>query len=157
LILSALILAVKFLEDEQHSTAAYAINWGMDVWTYDQINYTQRSILENIGYKIKPLWEEEIISDAMRDMKRAGQQYEPGIYDEDDEILHERNILAGVEDGKPMSRGNAFYSLGNQLTPAETPTEESLEFIGLGDLGLDRKKAFSGEKEPFPTYVEPEL
>ncbi|KAI9054903.1 hypothetical protein LZ554_002047 [Drepanopeziza brunnea f. sp. 'monogermtubi'] len=75
IVLCALILAVKFLDDEQQRTKEYASLWGSNAWTCDQVNYTQRVILENLGYRLLPLWEQGIIAEAVRDMERAGRQY----------------------------------------------------------------------------------
>lgn len=124
----------------------------MGIWTYDQINYTQRSILKNIGYGIKQLWDEEIISEAMRDMQRAGQQFEPHIYDQD-EMMHEREVLMDFE-SKSMSIGKV-PCVEEPLTPGATPMAE--EYEACKNLGLETKKAFSeaAEKEPFPLYVDP--
>jgi hypothetical protein len=144
LILSALILAVKYLDDEQQTTAQYASNWGKGIWTCQQINYAQKSILENIGYKIFSLWDKEIISDAMGDMKRAGQQYEPQIYDDDeDAVMQEKEDVTVLEELKPMSTGKAVLGPEDQMTPAETPSIE--EFYGMKELSLETKKTFSSE------------
>ncbi|EGS21383.1 uncharacterized protein CTHT_0032400 [Thermochaetoides thermophila DSM 1495] len=74
IILSALVIAVKFLEDSQSPTHWYASAWGKDMWTCDQINVTERCIMESLGYRIMPLWDATLIADALRDMERAGKQ-----------------------------------------------------------------------------------
>jgi hypothetical protein len=155
LILSALILAVKFLDDEQQSTVTYALDWGKGIWTCAQINYTQRAILENVGYKILPLWDKDLISDILVDMQRAGQQYEPRIYDEENKVMMEKENLLAFEGERPMSSGKAVFGPQDQMTPAETPMIE--DFDELRNLSLETKKAFSGagEMEPFPVYVDP--
>jgi hypothetical protein len=113
------------------------------------------SILQNIGYRLVPLWCEEIISGALTDMKRAGQQYEPEIYDEDNEIMQEKESLVTFEEGKPMSSGKAVMGPEEQMTPAETPMVG--DFDGTRNLSLEARKAFSGSsgKEPFPVYIDP--
>jgi hypothetical protein len=76
-ILAALVLAVKFLDDTQQSTRHYVTVWGKDLWTCDQLNYTVQMIHENLGYRIKSLWEEDIIGQAEKDMERAGRDSQP--------------------------------------------------------------------------------
>lgn len=155
LILSALILAVKFLDDEQQFTSHYALDWGKGIWTCAQINYTQLSILQNIGYKILPLWVEELISVTLIEMQRAGQQYEPLVYDEEIDIMLEKKNLIVFEGERPMSNGKAIFGSHDQMTPAETPSID--QFTELTNLSLETKKAFSGavEMEPIPVYVDP--
>lgn len=84
IVLAALALAVKFLDDKQQTTRMYASIWGKDLWTWDQVNFTQRVILENLGYRLLPLWEERIILEALGDMKRAGGQVSPDVGSCDD-------------------------------------------------------------------------
>jgi hypothetical protein len=84
IVLSALILAVKFLDDAQQTTKEYAEEWGKGLWTCEQINFTQRSLMENLGYRLLPLWEHSIILEALEDMERAGRQCTPEIYDVDE-------------------------------------------------------------------------
>lgn len=155
LILSALILAVKFLDDDQRSTAYYALHWGMQIWTSAQINYTQISIMENIDYRIFPLWDEELIFMILMDMRRAGQQHEPHIYDEDNESMLDRVNLLEFENDTPMSSGKAGFGLQDQLTTAETPMIK--DFDGLRTLSVETKRAFGGAGllEPCPVYMDP--
>lgn len=93
----------------------------------------------------------------MEDMKRAGKQYEPLIYDEDDTMLQEKEIMATFDDLKPISSGKAVLGREEQLAPAETPMEG--HFHTMKDLGHSTKKAFSAarEAEPFPVYLEPAM
>ncbi|OIW31958.1 hypothetical protein CONLIGDRAFT_557181, partial [Coniochaeta ligniaria NRRL 30616] len=74
IVLASLIVAVKFLEDYQEPTHHYASNWGNDLWTCEQINVTERCIMESLGYRIMPLWDRQLIEDALADMQRAGRQ-----------------------------------------------------------------------------------
>ena len=136
LILAALILAVKFLDDAEVSTGQYARLWGNGLWSCEQINFAQKAIMENIGWRIKPLWEEGVIRDAMRDMRMAAVEFEPVIYDEDEEWE-----VVEVE-GMPLrGMGKAVLGFGALMTPMDTPTTE--ERIDGG--------------EPFPKYVEPRV
>jgi len=138
IVLSALILAVKFVDDSQKQTATYAEDWGKLRWTCDQINYTQRVILENLSYRLLPLWNDTIILEALEDMERARRQTEraeeqrmkenetlyptePGIWDSEWDSQPFRVSF----DGKAMSDGKAILGVGG-LTPAETPRVENV-------------------------------
>lgn len=153
IILAALILAVKFLDDAQQSTRVYATEWGRGMWSCEQLNFTQLCVFENLAYRLLPLWKEEIINEALEDMERAGQQYSPGIYD-DDEMELARLMKKGVNDVKAV------------LSPAEMSMVENVRGISL--LSLETKEAYSGNgqclglpdrtlegKEPFPAYSDP--
>ncbi|KUJ16786.1 uncharacterized protein LY89DRAFT_566116, partial [Mollisia scopiformis] len=121
IVLCALILAVKFLDDHQQSTREYRDQWGLNLWTCEQINFTQRILLENLGYRLLPLWEETIILEALEDMERASRQYEPEIFnDEEEEDWESENKHYNLV----RIGGKAVLGLGNQLTPVETPMAE---------------------------------
>jgi hypothetical protein len=74
IVLSALVIAAKFTEDLQESTAYYVSRWGRGQWTAAQLNVTERCIMESLNYRIMPLTEEACIADAMADMQLAGLQ-----------------------------------------------------------------------------------
>ncbi|CAJ2514117.1 Uu.00g022360.m01.CDS01 [Anthostomella pinea] len=137
IILAALIIADKFVDDLQESTQYYGSVWGMNLWSCEQINFTERCIMESLGYRILPLWESTPIKQARHDIEMARR-----------EILQERTaIVAGNETRKhfkSMSSGHAVVGLGLQLTPAETPTSGiSSPFGQLQDLGQESREAFS--------------
>lgn len=46
------------------------------MWSTNQLNVTERCIMERLGYRIMPLCEESYISDAMVDMQLAGRQHD---------------------------------------------------------------------------------
>lgn len=176
IILGALVLAVKFLDDAQQHTKDYAADWGRGLWTCDQINYTQRVLLENLGYRLLPLWEHSIILEALEDMERAGQQYRQHSPE-----MTERNEdwdvdtcfgdfrSSGLGDGECMSTGKAVLGLGQQMTPAETPLAENVN--GTRDISKETRTAFqavtlndlqlldrnTGPQEPFAAFVNPAL
>lgn len=156
IILAALILAVKFLDDHQQSTKEYAEQWGRGIWSCQQVNFTQRCLLENLGYRLLPLWEEDVILEALEAMERAGSQYEPEIYDSEDEAEDEK------WDFQPtlMMHGKAMLGLGNQITPVETPRPENIK--GTRDVTVETRTAFNSlpdrttsPREPFPLFMEP--
>jgi hypothetical protein len=175
-VLSALILAVKFLDDAQQVTRRYAGDWGRKLWSCDQLNFTQRCILENLGYRLLPLWEESIISEALEDMDRAARQPSPatGGEDWDTDTCFGSYGGAGNEYERKMSDGRAVLGLEEQLTPAETPMVENIR--GTRDLSFETKRAFQSgvqgrvgngqqfqlsnrssddTEEPFPMYIDP--
>jgi hypothetical protein len=171
IVVSALILAVKFLDDAQQTTTEYAEEWGKGLWTCNQINFTQWCILENLGYRILPLWEHSIILEALEDMERAGRQRCPAIYDTDedwDAATCFGSFGVPCHEAK-MSDGKAVLRLCEQLTPAETPLMENIK--GTKGLSLETRSAFqsgsggdaylqlagSTAGKPFPMYVEPSI
>lgn len=152
------------------------LDWGKGMWSCEQINYTQRSILENLNYKILPLWQENIILEALEDMERARRQAEkadqsrntypaePSIWDSDWETETYFGSFDGVQKG--MSDEKTVLGVGEQLAPAETPMVENI--AGTRDVSPETRKAFSGPRreekhlvlpdrtlEPFPSYVDP--
>jgi hypothetical protein len=136
IILSTLIIAFKFLDDCSLSTAFYAANWGGNLWTCQQINVTERCIMEALSYRLMPLWKQELIHDALRDIEAAGEYAimesmrvpSPAVTSE--EALPGHDGLTLVE-AKPqlMSSGQAVLGVGEQITPMETPLiEEEVGF-----------------------------
>ncbi|KAI0100904.1 hypothetical protein GGR51DRAFT_531349 [Nemania sp. FL0031] len=114
IILAALVIADKFVEDMQSPTQYFASNWGNNLWTCDQLNFTERCIMESLDYRILPLWDPALIKQARHDIEMARR-----------EIIQESTGGVGGEDGrkhfKSMSSGHAVVGLGLQLTPALTP------------------------------------
>ncbi|KAL1874488.1 hypothetical protein Daus18300_003506 [Diaporthe australafricana] len=130
IILTALVIAFKFTEDCQEPTQYYASDWGNGLWTCDQINTTERNIMEHLGYRILPLFEKSIIEDALDDMRRAGQmalrEREINRQTVKLDAGHSRSISVPVRPGA----GDAIFGLGFQLTPLDTPTEERSMELG---------------------------
>jgi hypothetical protein len=137
LVLSALILSSQFLDDLSSGTKTYAADWGGGRWSCEQINFTQRSLLENIGYSLLPLCEESIIQDAVRDMERAARRSDVVLYDASKGW---RSSARGSGEGTC----EAVTGAGDQITPVETPILET------------PFSAFIPPLERFPVYVEPE-
>jgi len=145
IVLSAVIVAHKFLDDTQFSTSSYANEWGNGIWSNDQINFSQRCILENLSYRIAPLWDETIIREAVEDMELAG-RYGRGEYDVDEaeEVDWKEETYFGSPPsvktglGLEMSTGKAVMGLGDQLTPVETPGRETENL----EVSAETKRAF---------------
>lgn len=136
-ILTALVIAFKFTDDCQEPTQYFASAWGKGLWTCDQINATERCVMEHLGYRILPLCEQGIIDDAVEDMRRAGvmalkerearSSTAPKMTG--DSIMgggHARSISVPVRPGA----GEAVLGLGLSLTPVDTPTEERHAELG---------------------------
>ena len=116
IILVALMIADKFVEDLPTPTNFFAETWGNDLWTCEQINFTERCIMESLDYRILPLSDPALLKQARHDIEMARR-----------EIIQESTGSIG-EDGrkhfKSMSSGHAVVGLGLQLTPAATPDAE---------------------------------
>ncbi|KAJ3580362.1 hypothetical protein NPX13_g208 [Xylaria arbuscula] len=119
IILAALMIADKFVEDLQSPTQYFASTWGNNLWTCEQVNFTERCIMESLGYRILPLWDPALIKQARHDIEMARR-----------ELIQETSTRNVGEDGssrkhfKSMSSGHAVVGLGLQLTPAATPDSE---------------------------------
>ncbi|KAH7145833.1 hypothetical protein B0J13DRAFT_328669 [Dactylonectria estremocensis] len=135
IILAALIIAVKFTEDPQDSSHYYCKAWGRGMWSSQQLNMTERCIMENLNYRIMPLCDEDCLTDAMVDMQLAAQQpssfrdyshHDASSSDEDDATAnyvpsHSRSKTMGGPGGKaPIGLG-----LGLTLTPVDTPAADA--------------------------------
>lgn len=173
IVLSALILAVKFLDDAQQTTKEYAEEWGKGLWTCEQINFTQWCILENLGYRLLPLWDHSIILEALEDMERAGQQYTPEMYDADEdwETATCFGSFGGPVHERVTNDDKAVIGLCEQLTPAETPMIENIK--GTQNVSLETRNAFqngsgsegylqlsqrsASAREQFPMSLEPSI
>ncbi|KAI1379534.1 hypothetical protein F4677DRAFT_442510 [Hypoxylon crocopeplum] len=137
-VLAALMIADKFVEDLQESTQYYGSSWGQNIWTSEQINFTERCIMENLGYRILPLWEAKSIKQARHDIEMARRELLDlgvGIGDEGKTTKHT----------KSFSSGHAVMGLGLQLTPIEMPKSELLTapFNSVQALGQETREAFS--------------
>src|SRR5699024_4029536 len=71
IILAALVIAVKFLDDRHAPAAHYVTAWGGGLWSCGQLNATERCVMENLGWRILPLCDEDLLADAMVDMQLA--------------------------------------------------------------------------------------
>lgn len=128
--------------------------------------------MENLGYRLLPLWEENIISGALEDMDRAARQSLPESGSDAAWAADMCFRSFGAEVGRKMSDGKAVVGFEEQLTPAETPMVENVP--GTKALSFETKEAFqpggtkleaqqfqlpgrSSLQEPFPTYVDPML
>lgn len=116
IILAALMIAAKFLEDCQEPTQYYRSAWGKNMWTSDQINATERCIMESLGYRILPLWDPVLIADALEDMQRAARQ-----------AMLPPQPRNGESHKRSVSSADALSRQALPPTPAETPASEKKE------------------------------
>ncbi|RDL33611.1 Uncharacterized protein BP5553_07979 [Venustampulla echinocandica] len=119
IVLAALVLATKFLDDRQRTTREYAGNWGRGFWSCEQVNFTERCILENLQFRLLSL--NQYIIDALEDMERAGRQVSPEIRaDEDWDTDTCFGSFGGNKSAqKSMGCGRTVLDLDSELTPAE--------------------------------------
>lgn len=113
LVLGALLIANKFLDDTQTPTSVYQGYVAEGRWTCHQINVTEQCILENLGWRIKPLWDDDLIADALDDMRRAGT------------LANSKRQSAAFTHLKmlqeKMFNDGTVWSAQAQITPAESP------------------------------------
>ncbi|KAK8028575.1 hypothetical protein PG991_005631 [Apiospora marii] len=119
-VLAALIIANKFIEDLHEPTSWYASEWGRDMWTCEQINVTERCIMEALEYRIIPLLDDQYIKQARHDIELARRE----LLDETSELAMEAREYELYNPARPMISGQAVVGLGLSLTPADTPKSE---------------------------------
>ncbi|KFY69303.1 hypothetical protein V496_00355 [Pseudogymnoascus sp. VKM F-4515 (FW-2607)] len=76
IILSALMIAHKFLDDTGARARTYSDVVGEGMWGVEMLNVTERCVLENLGWRVARLWRGELIEGAEEDMRRAGVAWE---------------------------------------------------------------------------------
>ncbi|KAL2267607.1 hypothetical protein VTJ83DRAFT_4884 [Remersonia thermophila] len=125
IVLGALMIAFKFLVDCQEPTRYYRTAWGKDMWTSDQINVTERCIMENLGYRILPLWDPVLIADARGDMERAARHATVSLASASASASasHPRN--GDVHKRAVSSATESLSRHALPLSPAETPVLET--------------------------------
>lgn len=158
-VLAALIIANKFIEDLHEPTSWYANEWGRDMWTCEQINVTERCIMEALEYRIIPLLDDQYIKQARHDIELARRE----LLDETSELSMEAREYELYNSARPVISGQAVIGLGLSLTPADTPKSEVRTPGSQTAEGLDlaTREAFS--KSPpvphdflrFPADVKP--
>lgn len=88
--------------------------------------------MENLGYRLLPLWTEALISDAVEEMERAG-RYASGL------AGHSMPQTLELVSKADFS-GKAVWSTQRQITPAETPMPENV--CGTVNVGPKTRRAF---------------
>lgn len=134
IILAALVIAVKFIEDPQQLTQFYCNAWGRSTWSHEQLNVTERCIMESLNYRIMPLCDEDCLADAMVDMQLAGQQLdwdtrELSPVSSLDSSDSDNNFVLGHHRSKTMIPSTAALGLGLSLTPSDSPCTASSEAV----------------------------
>lgn len=143
MVLAALAISVKFLDDTQWSTR-YWINCVSERrWTFEQLNVTQACMMENLKYRIHPLWTEECIQEALADMESAGKT----VRRRSIAMLGHNNMANRVVDG-----ASTLLDKNMSLTPESQPVAEKVVIKNIYEV------AFSGpgiDLDEFPAYAEP--
>jgi hypothetical protein len=148
-ILAALMIANKFVEDVQNSTQYFSYVWGRDIWSCEQVNATERCIMEGLGYRIMPLYNAECIKQARHDMELTRRE----LLDETSDLAAETREYE-LYNTRPMSSGQAVVGLGLQLTPAETPKLELSNPFGRNQaLSQETKEAFGNTRGISKDYL----
>jgi hypothetical protein len=145
------------------------------MWSSEQINFSQRCVLEALEWRLLGLWRREVIEGAVRDMDRcqfealrsaSEQKYEKMMYPPEPRIWDADwdEVNLGRE-SKELGDGKAVMGARLQITPIETPLAENMR--GTRDLLPETRRAFESlgrtdtlvlrerNMEPFPRYVEP--
>ncbi|KAI1081659.1 hypothetical protein F5B20DRAFT_50874 [Whalleya microplaca] len=152
IILAALVVADKFVEDMHEPTQYFSAVWGRDMWSCEQINYTERCIMESLGYRILPLWDPKFIKQARHDIEMARREY----LSEERELYDESETTKMAKHAKSKSSGHAVLGLGLQLTPAETPQSEVAtpfdhhHAVHVHTLGRETREAFASSGKALP-------
>lgn len=130
IILAALVIAVKFVEDPQQVTEYYCSVWGRGTWSHEQLNVTERCIMNSLDYRIMPLCDEDCLADAMVDMQLAGRQASwesrelspPDSLGSSDSLEEsEGNFVLGHGRSRTMTTSGRAVGLGLLLTPMDSP------------------------------------
>lgn len=117
--------------------------------------------MENLRYRLLPLWTEETIDEALDEMERVGR--------------YARRFAAKKTPQTPeldlkSAPGNGVWSAERQITPVETPMAENIRrsldiapetrsAFALNHLSMDKNLALPIRMagEVFPMYTEPVL
>ncbi|KAH8735677.1 hypothetical protein BGZ61DRAFT_472084 [Ilyonectria robusta] len=136
IIFAALVIAVKFTEDPQESAHYYCKAWGRGMWSNQQLNLTERCIMESLNYRIMPLCDEDCLADAMVDMQLAAQQpsWDLRDYSHQDSVSSDEedaaaNYVPSHSRSKTMGASKATLGLGLTLTPVDTPAAEAPQAV----------------------------
>ncbi len=118
--------------------------------------------MENLGYRLLPLWTEELIGDALEEMERAGRYAS----------RRAGHSLPQTQapDIKADFSSKAAWSVERQLTPADTPISENIRCtahltpetsrafgVDHGIMGQNMALPNRIVSEAFPLYSEPFL
>jgi hypothetical protein len=121
IIVAALVLAVKFVDDPQSSSEYFCRRWGSHVWSCEQLNVTERCIMEGLGWRIMPLYDEDLLADAMVDMQLALRHHRP----------EEERVAWFADDDGAVPRG--------QPTPEDSDAEVEAEVEGEAEAEAEAK------------------
>ena len=171
IILAALVIAVKFLDDQECPTKDCSRDWASDMWTHEQINSTQNCIMQNLGYRILPLWTKDLIGDALGDMDRAGRQAsllpKASLFPQ---AQMAENTLAWEDEVSNYDCGKSLWRGDQSSSAIEIPLTENSRWAS--DVGVATRDLFSMNsnsatttqdlvlqdlvaRDPFSSYFEP--
>ncbi|KAJ6779848.1 hypothetical protein PWT90_00844 [Aphanocladium album] len=134
IVLAALVIADKFTEDSEQTTQAYCMAWGRGIWSSEQLNATERSIMKSLNYRIMPLCDEDCLTDAMVDMQLAGHDHcrwdaaEPSPPHSDDGDMSFASEDLGDHDGHGTGYFVPGHSRSKTMMPASSMRSASVGF-----------------------------
>lgn len=119
IILAALVIAVKFTEDPQEASQYYCRVWGRDLWSHQQLNLTERCIMEHLNYRIMPLCDDDCLTGAMVDMQLA--EHQTGWRDVESDDSEEEGAYVPSH-ARSRTLGSA-KAMGLAIITPDTPAE----------------------------------
>jgi hypothetical protein len=133
IILAALVIANKFLEDLQNRADYYCRVWASDMWSCPQLNATERCIMEELDYRIMPLYDPDLLEDAKVDMHFAA------VYHSEDSsslLVQDSWAGAGAHSGA-CSGGWDGWDVPRDMSPDDMSTEQQQQADVAVYLGTD--------------------
>jgi hypothetical protein len=120
IVLSAIVLAVKFLDDRHASTSWYADTWGACRWSCRLVNATEHCILQNLGYRLISLTDSRVLDEAKHEMRLAAA------------LFGDLDAVSGLESCQVA--GAAALGPDDIITPDLSPHPERRPLWGDGSL-----------------------
>lgn len=135
IVASSLLIASKYLDDNEMPTRRFARDVGAGLWSCQQINTTERLILDCIGWNIMDLSDDWLLAEARDDMERAGvnaRRNQSKTTPKKKPTLHRKGASIDLKDDYQMQQADSGFGVqegGNgrsvqfmgQWTPVESP------------------------------------
>lgn len=137
IVASSLLIANKYFDDNEMPTSRWATKVGAGLWSCQQLNTTERLVLDCIGWNIMDLSDDWLLAEARDDMDRAGvnarrrakrmDKKKPTLHRKDASIdLKEDYQMQQADDGFQIQEGGNGRSVQfmGQWTPVESPSSK---------------------------------
>lgn len=155
--MTSLLVANKFLDDDEVRTTTknWARNVGCNMWTCQQINTTERLILDCLGWNIMELAGQWLMSEAREDMQRAGRNARKRANKSRRNRPPLERTELGIDDMKTgLQTGFEMEEREVQVQYAEEM--EEIDGIQAKDSGSsDRSVQFMGQWTPVESPIAP--